>query len=338
MPGRAIRAKEVLEDIKAGMSDSALMEKYRLSSTGLEDLYRQLAAASLLTGIRPPARKRTKGTRRSFRHPVDFVLPVYAEDQPQVLGTVLDLTENGIGTRGIRARVNDLKTLVIPADEFFDVGRLRFFAHCRWVAQDPSDSEHLAGFEIAELSCDDALELEKLIELTDSIYCQEADESDDSDESESEHESESVYEHAYEYEAEPEFEAKAEAEDEFEFEYETEEPATAAESRRLARHTVPFQIPIHDAIRRENRGKLIDITEKGFAVDGMTCEQGQKITLVIPAYHHGRQQFDSIVLIAQCRWVKQKESGGCLCGFKITEQTTKNSRELQRLVQACVEG
>jgi hypothetical protein len=309
MSGREINVREVLKDIRAGMDDWTLMAKYRLSPLGLDDLYRQLASANLLDGNRPQPPKKSKSTRRSDRHTVGFVLPIYAEDEPHVLGTVVDLTENGVGTRGLKARVNDLKRLAIPADEFFDVGRLRLLGHCRWAAKDPSDGEYIAGFEIGELPGKDLMELRKLIELTDSFSCREVEE------------------------AEEEYESV-----EFDVFHESAEPVRSAESRSLERYAVPFQIPIHDAIRRENRGKLVDITEKGFAVDGMTCEQGQEITLVIPAYHHGRQQFDSIVLIAECRWVKEKESGGCLCGFKITDRTTKNFKELQRLVQACVEA
>jgi hypothetical protein len=327
MSGREINVREVLKDIRAGMDDWTLMAKYRLSPLGLDDLYRQLASANLLNGNRPQPPKQSKRTRRSDRHTVDFVLPIYAEDEPHVLGTVVDLTENGVGTRGIKARVNDLKRLAIPADEFFDVGRLRFLAHCRWADRDPSDGEYIAGFEIGELPAKDLMELRKLIELTDSFSCQEVDEAEEVEEFEEANESGQADEAGELHESV-----------EFDVFHESAEPVRSAESRSLERYAVPFQIPIHDAIHRENRGKLVDITEKGFAVDGMTCEQGQEITLVIPAYHHGRQQFDSIVLIAECRWVKEKESGGCLCGFKITDRTTKNFKELQRLVQACVES
>jgi uncharacterized protein (DUF433 family) len=47
MAGRRVSAKEVLEDIKSGMDDPALMEKYQLSSRGLERLFRDLVGAGL---------------------------------------------------------------------------------------------------------------------------------------------------------------------------------------------------------------------------------------------------------------------------------------------------
>ncbi len=48
MSGREVRAAEILQDIKAGMGDSALMEKYKLSSIGLQSLYQKLIEAGLL--------------------------------------------------------------------------------------------------------------------------------------------------------------------------------------------------------------------------------------------------------------------------------------------------
>ena len=59
MADREIKAGEVLRDIRGGLNDLGIMEKYKLSAKGLEDLYRQLVAAGLLdqssltpTGIR----------------------------------------------------------------------------------------------------------------------------------------------------------------------------------------------------------------------------------------------------------------------------------------------
>ncbi len=47
-PGQVVRAADAIADIKAGMTDSELMEKYRLSSKGLQDLLEQLVKAGLV--------------------------------------------------------------------------------------------------------------------------------------------------------------------------------------------------------------------------------------------------------------------------------------------------
>jgi len=49
---RTIDAKSVLGDIKAGMPDAALMEKYRLSALGLESLLRHLDELGMIRRIR----------------------------------------------------------------------------------------------------------------------------------------------------------------------------------------------------------------------------------------------------------------------------------------------
>ncbi len=46
---REIRAKEALGDIREGMDDLALMEKYKINDRGLRSLFRKMVAAGLLT-------------------------------------------------------------------------------------------------------------------------------------------------------------------------------------------------------------------------------------------------------------------------------------------------
>jgi hypothetical protein len=47
----AINAKDALEDIRAGMDDSSLMRKYRVTAKGLQDLFRQLTDAGLIDDV-----------------------------------------------------------------------------------------------------------------------------------------------------------------------------------------------------------------------------------------------------------------------------------------------
>jgi hypothetical protein len=46
---REVRAKEAIGDIRSGMDDIALMEKYRLNDMGLRSLFKKLLAAGLVT-------------------------------------------------------------------------------------------------------------------------------------------------------------------------------------------------------------------------------------------------------------------------------------------------
>ena len=48
-PKRKIKAKEIVNDIREGMSDSQLMEKHSLSSKGLQSVFRKLVDAKAIT-------------------------------------------------------------------------------------------------------------------------------------------------------------------------------------------------------------------------------------------------------------------------------------------------
>jgi hypothetical protein len=49
MGKRSVKAKEVLADIRAGITDLDMMEKYQLSAKGLQSLFDKMVAAKLLT-------------------------------------------------------------------------------------------------------------------------------------------------------------------------------------------------------------------------------------------------------------------------------------------------
>jgi hypothetical protein len=56
-----IEADQAIRDIRAGVSDSELMQKYNVSAKGLESLFRKLLAASLIS------RRELAGRRNSFK-------------------------------------------------------------------------------------------------------------------------------------------------------------------------------------------------------------------------------------------------------------------------------
>lgn len=65
MAAPELNAKEVLEFIRSGMDDTALMEKYHLSPTGLQSLFRKMIAAGLLDQSEV-AKRQKKKQRRSI--------------------------------------------------------------------------------------------------------------------------------------------------------------------------------------------------------------------------------------------------------------------------------
>jgi len=62
MPDREISAREALRDIRSGLDEAELMEKYKLSQVGLKKLLKQLSDLGLLERddegkIRPRGRR-----------------------------------------------------------------------------------------------------------------------------------------------------------------------------------------------------------------------------------------------------------------------------------------
>jgi hypothetical protein len=66
---------------------------------------------------------------------------------------------------GLEAAVDDVKKLVIPADEFFSISPFSFLAACRWVEYHNERAEPVAGFEITDISNENYQRLRQLIRL-----------------------------------------------------------------------------------------------------------------------------------------------------------------------------
>ncbi len=115
---------------------------------------------------------------------------------------------------------------------------------------------------------------------------------------------------------------------------EYDEPSPEETDRReQPRYPVGFRLPVHEATKRENKGIIIDVSEGGVGIKGLSAEAGDTKTLVIPAYYYGRVTFDSIVIIAECRWTDSNgEPGERSSGFKVLQLTARNEKELAKLI------
>jgi len=173
-------ADNVLRDLREGMDDTALMDKYQLSYVQLRNLYLELFNSGRLLQSRPgqgttqeqgsrperaPILERSSTRREIDRYRLYFDIPVYELDRPGVLGAVCDVTENGLGVVGVDAQVNEVKTLVVEGDTFCDVAPFEVQARCCWIDREEGSDEVRAGFEITDISEYDRQQLDKLIEL-----------------------------------------------------------------------------------------------------------------------------------------------------------------------------
>ncbi|MGO9121903.1 MAG: hypothetical protein ACLQPD_30360 [Desulfomonilaceae bacterium] len=168
---RTLNLVAILADIRSGMSRSDLLKKYTLTEEMLRQVVQKLLAAegkrSAFDGpetvIDEPAE--FLATRELVRHEVDFDLPVYEAQRPDIVGTVRDVSEEGISVKGIEASRGNIKTLVVLADQLGQFSSFEFKGYCRWAFTDSVDGSCVAGFAIEKISRSDAQELKKLVHL-----------------------------------------------------------------------------------------------------------------------------------------------------------------------------
>lgn len=228
MAGRELNAKEVLNDVVAGVDDATLREKYKLTQQGLKNLYEALAAKGLLerrnTGYVIPTRsisatrisrdilwgmtgfqimkkyrltpatlqtilKKLVGAgtvdmdelglelylrleaaapdniRQVERVYLDFDVTVFDKARPCSPGLLRDVSEKGVGLKGIPARIGEIKTLMIVGDALGQLTSFEFEAKCRWTTADEEHGELLSGFEITLIQPRALNQLKKLVKL-----------------------------------------------------------------------------------------------------------------------------------------------------------------------------
>jgi hypothetical protein len=168
---REIKAKDVIMDIRSGMTTSQLIEKYKFSAKGLRLIFRKLLEASVMT--RRELNSMTtldqnpggvEGVRRTIRKISPFPLRIYDNAHPFATGYVRNVSETGLCIEGIEASVGDVKGLIVRLGSSDRTATLVFEAKCRWVRREGKAVNGIAsGFEITDISNLDAKTLKKLL-------------------------------------------------------------------------------------------------------------------------------------------------------------------------------
>jgi uncharacterized protein (DUF433 family) len=165
---RQIRTTEIVKDIRSGMTDFGLMEKYNISTEGLQKAFQSLVEVGALRpeeiSGRSPAQHDSvfiECMRELPRHHLAMAVTIYEATRPEVKGTLRDIAERGVGITGIPARVGEVKTLMIPAETFIEVDKIVFEAKCVWAQTEGTEDQYFAGFQITSISeeCLDNLRL-----------------------------------------------------------------------------------------------------------------------------------------------------------------------------------
>lgn len=160
MCGREVtRRDDFLKDLRAGMVDRDLMKKYNLTPRGLGTLLRNLVNAEVISfkelikiasgQLNLP--EMIAELRIRSRKQLEFLLPISDSKQPENVGLVYDISDDGVGTRGLKVTVHEIMTLLIPADDYFRVEPVIFKGVCRWVEEKKDRWDSAAGFRVERL-------------------------------------------------------------------------------------------------------------------------------------------------------------------------------------------
>ena len=132
---RKIKGQDVIRDIRSGMTDSQLMDKYELSLTGLQKVFRKLVDAEALSIKeiygRNPLREDSvvidlDDISFAPESPLDCLIPIRDATNPECRGAVCEIGENGLQVTGINATTGEVRSFLIDARDFFAVENSAF--------------------------------------------------------------------------------------------------------------------------------------------------------------------------------------------------------------------
>lgn len=168
---RVIKAKDIMTDLRGGLTNSGLMEKYQLSAKGLASIFNKLIRAEAVRigelDHRMPNAADTVALEESrcyARKYLAFRLLVHGATNPSPEGRIRDITERGLQIVGIPASAGDKKTFLIEPTDFVDLIPFKFEAECRWSKLEVEREQTIAGFQITEISDDSLERLRNLIQ------------------------------------------------------------------------------------------------------------------------------------------------------------------------------
>jgi uncharacterized protein (DUF433 family) len=169
---RKIRPREVLDEIRSGISEAELRTKYRLSVRGVERLFNLLVAngtvdQSELFEMYPFYERKLSHIEQRWEPRVTLNGKVYVYDVLRSsTGTLRDISEKGFRAAGINCSVGESKSLLIDLQPLIKADPVLVVARCRWAETRGHSRKYItAGFEILEISDSDAVVLRSLIEL-----------------------------------------------------------------------------------------------------------------------------------------------------------------------------
>lgn len=107
--------------------------------------------------------------------------------------------------------------------------------------------------------------------------------------------------------------------------------------RKLPRYRLAFLVPVHESVRPESKGWVVNITEKGMQTRGIQAHVGEyKVFAVTP---RRMKDVGEIVFAAECRWRRTEDPDEVpIAGFRITEISQEQLRRLRNFIRSIIFG
>lgn len=167
----AIKAREIVRDFRAGMSDARLLMKYNLSCAGLREVVRRLIERRVLSRIELDSRMKAQEQvplaidfRETERTKPGYDIPVFDLQTSDTPGTLLDVSTKGLQISGIPATVGETSSLRVGT-EFGEFPSFIFQGQCQWFEKEGGPyNRSRAGYQITNISYDAFRQLQHLIQ------------------------------------------------------------------------------------------------------------------------------------------------------------------------------
>jgi hypothetical protein len=156
-----IPIERIIDDIRAGLGDIPIMEKYQISPGDLLRIKNQLKhgrPASGGTAASAAPRHRRSVSRDELLRPIT----VYDAHDPRIKGMISDINMKGLQVVGIIVQTGETRTLMIRMEPYNVHATFTFEVQCRWSMIDESGN-CVAGFRITRMSQEGPKELRKLL-------------------------------------------------------------------------------------------------------------------------------------------------------------------------------
>jgi hypothetical protein len=170
---KSVKARTFVEDVRSGFTDADLMDKYRVSPSGLKRIYRKLVHTKAighneLCEISPYYRDASPKTERRALFRTEVTVPLQIrETGSSWRGYVRDISERGLRVAGMSSEVGDRRHLGFIADVAGHEKTLNFEGMCRWTEIRGRDNKYIvAGYEITWIRDDTLRDLREFVRST----------------------------------------------------------------------------------------------------------------------------------------------------------------------------